>query len=1106
MNNDAPISQDMMLTEQLKDYFFPSTASRGTKYYKQKRVHLLSCTDHAFRFTVSGSESYTVTIFRGAEQHSNSVIVHCTCPYFQGYQGHCKHTWACFAFMDHFRFAKNFLKSVHPPMLYDLESHAIASRQSEDHWLELIEKHLEENGKNELELEKSDTQWKRQMEALKEDMKIASTVAQISKRKHQNYRELYYVVNTVPYRQRDNELIIDLFQKERLKSGKMGRLKKYTCSYSLTGIYDSLSNEQDRDIVITFASHLENYRYRNNENHFVIPKLLCSLALEKMSETGRLVTSIEDDYSRQPNYQPLSFDQTPLLFRPCVSATDNFWELEGRFLSGDQMFSHKEVEIMDSVNFAICDGIIRPFSMKGEHSPLLAQARNDKKLKIPKEHRDDLKVFIEQFMDPSDVIFDESFNFKKELLKGNPRFDIADDPQKIEGILCFEYDGEKHVPLTKDAITKEAANDIFFVKDIEQEKSVVGQIQSSEFFSRDSSEIDNKYTINSESFLEAVQFLNEIGVEVMAEGRQVIPPTKTFSAVSSGVDWLELDSEVEFDNLKIAAPQILKIAQENRQYIRLSDNRMGVLPKNWLKRYMRLKELAIKNKDGKLQFHGSQALILDALLEDQNVERDEAYSKILHSFKNYKKLKQVAPAKNFNGTLRPYQKTGLSWMNFLQDMNMAGCLADDMGLGKTIQVLALLQKRKYLKKRTSKTSCIVVPKTIISNWNSEAAKFAPNLNVCIYEGVDRKSLRENFSNFDIIILTYGVLRRDVMELRKFHFDYVILDEAQAIKNESSLSAKSAYLLKSNHRLAMTGTPVENHLGELFSIFKFLLPNVFRKKIASYKNLNTIDDATELILKGLRPFILRRTKEEVLTELPEKTESVLYCEMPTKQKNEYEKIKAYYKTHLSEKIQLQGINKSKIQILEALTRLRQVACHPGLLDPKKSAHDSGKTDALIEQLETIQAEGKRALVFSQFTSMLSIVKSKLDKNSIAYSYLDGSTRKREQVISEFKNNPQISIFLISLKAGGVGLNLTEANYCFILDPWWNPAVENQAIDRAYRIGQKNKVTAYKLISKNTVEEKIVELQNKKKNLIKNVMSYNENILKKMTLEDVSYLFS
>ncbi len=278
-----------------------------------------------------------------------------------------------------------------------------------------------------------------------------------------------------------------------------------------------------------------------------------------------------------------------------------------------------------------------------------------------------------------------------------------------------------------------------------------------------------------------------------------------------------------------------------------------------------------------------------------------------------------------------------------------------MGLGKTIQVLALLQRRKYEKNKKSKISCIVVPKSILSNWSKEALKFTPDLKVHLNEGLDRNVEESHFLKHDIILMTYGILRRDILKLKDIHFDYIVLDEAQAIKNDSSQIAKSACLIQAKHKLALTGTPIQNHLGDLFSIFRFLLPSVFYKKISSYKNLREINETADLILKGLRPFILRRTKEEVLKDLPEKTESMIYCDMNKQQTDEYNSVKNYYKTHLSKKIELDGMNKSKIHILEALTRLRQAASHPGLLDPKKESTKSRKIEVLIEKLLIIKSE-------------------------------------------------------------------------------------------------------------------------------------------------------
>ena len=1093
-----------MFTKRLRQYFTSSTRFRGHNYCNRRKVSLRAYTDEVFEFVVLGSKKYRVFILKSSWDLSvGDIIAHCNCPYYQTQtrESFCKHIWAVLAFMDQLVHIDIFRKSTRSNM-FRLDEYGAREGLFEDEFMDMIKERISDVGIVSGQERLPEKQpWKRDIENLGKTIQMAS----MEKVRQQNYRELYYALEIPSNYQNWSDLRLRIFQRERMASGTMGRLKRYSCPARWDSLYAELANSQDREIVTMFNSHLVK-KHGNTDAYLSIPHPLQQLALEKIAPSGRLIALYENvPYNRQDHVH-LSFDKEPFVFHPYVAATEKFWKLAGILQWGEKRVPFSEVRIMSPCNFIVWEDIVHPFSIKKEYRPYFEQVCCKKELNIPKEHRDDLKMFIEDFMNPEDILFDESFNFKKELLKGIPKFDISNNPHKIEGFLYFEYDGEKHEPLAESKLKKRDDGDVFFAKDVGHEREVVEKIESLDCIGSIPSMSHNRYAIQPDHFVEVVQYLNENGVEVRAEGDKLVSPTRAFSSVSSGVNWFGLDSEVEFEDLKIAAPEILKAARENRQYVRLAGNKLGILPKNWLKRYMRLQELAIKNKDGTLHFHNSQALILDALLEEQVVERDESYSKIVESFKNYKKLKMVEAPKAFKGVLRPYQKIGLSWMMFLQELNMAGCLADDMGLGKTIQVLALLQKRKFSRKRKSKTSCIVVPKTVVSNWNNEVSKFTPGLNVCIYEGSERESLRQGFSDVDIVIMTYGILRRDILELKKNHFDYVILDEAQAIKNESSLSAKTVCLLNASHRLALTGTPVENHLGELFSIFKFLIPGIFSKKISSYQNLNQIDDATELVLKGLRPFMLRRTKEEVLTDLPEKIETVLYCDMPSEQQKEYDKIKNYYRTHLSEKIDLQGINKSKIQILEALMRLRQAACHPGLLDSDKISQGSGKMEALVEQLETIRSEGKRALVFSQFTSMLSIVKKELERTGIFYSYLDGSTRNREKVISEFKNHPDISIFLISLKAGGVGLNLTEANYCFILDPWWNPAVESQAIDRAYRIGQKNKVTAYKLISKNTVEEKIVELQNKKKELYKDVMFSNDNILKKITMEDVSYLFS
>jgi SNF2 family DNA or RNA helicase len=369
---------------------------------------------------------------------------------------------------------------------------------------------------------------------------------------------------------------------------------------------------------------------------------------------------------------------------------------------------------------------------------------------------------------------------------------------------------------------------------------------------------------------------------------------------------------------------------------------------------------------------------------------------------------------------------------------------------------------------------------------------------------------EHFDDHDVIVTTYGTLRRDAALLKDVTFDYAILDEAQAIKNAATESAKAARLLRAEHRLALSGTPVQNHLGELWSLFEFLNPGMLGSGSAFGLDggaARTADaDGRALLGRALRPFILRRTKEQVARDLPERTEQVLYCEMDPAQRRLYDELRDHYRRALLPRVAHDGIARSKIQILEALLRLRQAACHPGLLDRDRRHEPSAKLDALLPRLFEVREEGHKALVFSQFTSLLAIVRAALDRGDVPYEYLDGHTRDRQARVERFQGDPDCRLFLLSLKAGGLGLNLTAAEYAFLLDPWWNPAVEAQAIDRTHRIGQTRPVFAYRLIARDTVEEKVLELQETKRDLARAIVMTDDGLLRALTRDDLELLLS
>ena len=443
----------------------------------------------------------------------------------------------------------------------------------------------------------------------------------------------------------------------------------------------------------------------------------------------------------------------------------------------------------------------------------------------------------------------------------------------------------------------------------------------------------------------------------------------------------------------------------------------------------------------------------------------------------------------------------------------------------TVQVLALLESRRLLRGGLTSgepgsnsasaneaigPSLVVVPKSLVFNWKAEALKFSPALRVLDHTGAERERASGHFELYDLILTTYGTLRRDAELFKDVRFDYVILDEAQAIKNASTGAAKAARLLRGDHRLALSGTPVQNHLGELWSLFEFLNPGMMGAasvfKLTPQGAAAMDADSRAVLSRALRPFILRRTKEQVATELPEKLEQTLFCEMDEAQRKLYDELRDHYRQSLMERVMRDGINKSKIQVLEALLRLRQAACHPGLIDKSREKEPSAKLDALLEQIAQVVDEDHKVLVFSQFTSLLAIVRHRLDADGIPYEYLDGKTRDREARVNRFQTDPNCKLFLISLKAGGLGLNLTAAEYVYLLDPWWNPAVEAQAIDRAHRIGQTRRVFAYRLIARGTVEEKVLALQQTKRDLADAIINADNSLIGKLGREDLELLLS
>jgi len=580
-------------------------------------------------------------------------------------------------------------------------------------------------------------------------------------------------------------------------------------------------------------------------------------------------------------------------------------------------------------------------------------------------------------------------------------------------------------------------------------------------------------------------------------------------SLASGIEWFEGDVDVVYGDQSVELKELRNAILANETTVRLADGSRGLLPEEWIERLSTI----FKNselEDGKLLISKMKFNIIDMLFEEINDEQlkleiDYRKRRLL----DFEEIEDVEIPDTIKADLRPYQKQGFYWLKFLDDFGFGGCLADDMGLGKTLQVITFIA---YQKQQGAGTNLIVVPKSLIFNWADEIRKFCPDLTYLVYHGGKRKLEIKNFQKYDMIISTYGTITNDIEDIKDIEFSYAILDESQAIKNPNSKRYKAMRLLRANNRIVMTGTPIENQTFDLFAQFNFINPGFFgssgqfRMNYAEPIDVYGNETASNELRKLVKPFLLRRTKEQVAKDLPPKTESVVYCDMTKKQRVIYDAFLQKYKDYVSQKISENGLQRSKMFVIEALLKLRQICNSPALLNEDQAyPNESVKIDLLMERLGEIMSNHK-VLVISQFTSMLALIRERIEAAQIPYTYLDGGTRNRKEVVDLFNNDDSKRVFLLSLKAGGVGLNLATADYVFLVDPWWNPAAEAQAIDRAHRIGQENHVFAYRMICKDSIEEKIQQLQQKKRKVAKDIIQVEEGFIKSLGQDDIMALFS
>lgn len=703
-----------------------------------------------------------------------------------------------------------------------------------------------------------------------------------------------------------------------------------------------------------------------------------------------------------------------------------------------------------------------------------------------------------------------------DLFDNTPTEDKSDESGKIVFDLSFKYgkhrfQGRNRVPVSV-TVERHDKDYVFHrvTRKSDTEKNFLHTLQKLGLPMKDF----NVAVPKSEAF----SWLNENRVNLLNLGFEVSQPQsndkKYFVGkaiieveVKENIDWFDIHARIKFGEFEIPFKELRKLILKKKVEFKLPNGEIAIIPEAWLTRYADLFALSETHGDKERPVLKKHHLNLVRELEEGNLAKVHL-SERLRTLNSFSGIKSYPVPAGFKGELRPYQRAGYNWLRFLNEYKLGGCLADDMGLGKTVQTLTMLLAEKEAE---AGPSLLIMPTSLIYNWEMEASKFTPELKVLNYTGTLRNKDVKRFEKYDVVLTSYGITRLDSELLQKFYFNYIILDESQVIKNPSSNIAKAVRELKSRHKLVLTGTPLENTTMDLWSQMSFVNPGIlgtqsyFRQEFQlpiEKKNDETKSKKLHAIIK---PFVLRRHKSQVATELPEKVEYIQYSEMTPEQERKYEETKAYYRGKILDLIDKEGMGNSRFMILEGLTKLRQLANHPKMIEPSY-AGDSGKLEDITHMLENAMAEDHKVLVFSQFVKHLNLIQQYLKANKITYAYLDGGSTDRKEQVEKFNKDPKTKAFLISIKAGGLGLNLTEADYVFILDPWWNPAVEAQAVDRAHRIGQKRKVFTYKFITRNSVEEKILQLQQKKLKLTNELIVTEESIMKQLTREDISQMLA
>lgn len=1086
----------MRLIQNTKSYFDSATRYRGEDYFSDHRVRPTIVREDVFEAKVRGSDTYSIKLawkeLEVTELTSKyDLLVSCTCPHFLG-NHFCKHLWAAILT------ASTTVFSNRADFLENIEARGEFYTEDDDY-----EPEPDYSGRYSSTSAEPKKNWKNLFELLGTSGESQYVRSELDPNKE---RWCYYVLGQATGLSGEEGLNIKFYHSERNRDGDVGKIKPLNLRVTDIPFFQDPKDQKALKLLTGIEAKSHRFSHYSSSREMTLSPMMIPMILPLIMETGRVCYGLPENST----FQPYHFENQKYDLKYSFVLTDASLSLHAHLICGESKVECQDIQyLVDEPSLFFTKGFAARYIPNGPH---------DLFLHLIKEgplycHSNEIDQFISKVIKIPFRSFPpipEKLGWRSVVPECKPLIRILNNDLKAKrkAEICFRYEDKVYGACDQAMPDPDKKQKIIFLRDEKAEKTFLERVKSDPDFEISiSPEGRHLLLLESKTLFQGINKLTSLGCDVEIEKSKIVQSGKFDVKVTSGVDWFDVQGKISFDGVDYTIPEILKNLQPDG-WVKLKSNKLGIIPADVLEKYISMQSAGVIEGD-KIKFHNQQAFLVDSLFsENWQVSVDKHFQQILSKIKTFEKVKKVPTPKGFTGKLRDYQKDGLSWLNFLREYGFGGCLADDMGLGKTIQVLALLQHDKLQKNSGKAPSLIVMPKSLIYNWQDEFAKFLPKFRVAVYQGNSRRSLLDNLDKMDVLLVTYQTLRSDIECFSTKKFNFAILDEAQSIKNPGAQAAKAVKIIKSNHRLALTGTPIENHFGDLLSIFQFLNPGLYAGKSIGETNpesLKSVSDHSELLLKGLRPFILRRTKEQVLKELPSKSEQVLFCEMGPEQKVEYDNLKEFYRNKLSTTISEKGLGQSKIFVLEALLRLRQMACHPALIHKDRKQEQSAKLEMFIEHLEEVIGSGHKLLVFSQFTSLLEIVTQHLSQKGFDFAYLDGQTKDRQAEVNKFQNDSSCKIFVISLKAGGVGLNLTAADYCFLLDPWWNPAVEAQAIDRIHRIGQKNKVFAYRMITKGTVEEKVLELQNQKRELSKALVSSDKSFMQKLKLEDLQWIF-